>query len=85
MDSPPPDRSEPAPPHNHRLKSVSDEQGRIWVIHEEPPDPYDRRRHNALIFRRAEVVRRVRFFPENWFDLPDAELLLLSERIGRQD
>jgi hypothetical protein len=38
---------------------------------------YDRRA-NHLIFESATAMRRVRNFPPNWFELPDAELYALS-------
>ena len=79
--SPPlPDDTEPQSSPNHRLKTVRDLEGGVWVVHEAPPPAYDRRRAKVLVFQRAGVIRTVRGFPENWFDLTDAELMRMSER-----
>ena len=42
---------------------------------------YDRRGGSSLVFDAVDLVRRVRSFPPDWFELPDSELMELSERI----
>ena len=48
----------------------------LWVVREVVPS-YDRR-GSHLIFESATALRRVRTFPENWFELDDATLYALS-------
>lgn len=49
-----------------------------WVIVEIRDAPYDRRGGRSLVFSTDGVMRRVRDFPANWFELSDYELLALS-------
>ena len=40
---------------------------------------FDRRSRASLIFESTNVVRRVRGFPENWFELTDEQLARISQ------
>jgi hypothetical protein len=51
-----------------------------WVIVEIRDAPYDRRGGRSLVFSTDGVMRRVRDFPANWFELSDEELFRLSSR-----
>lgn len=48
-----------------------------WRVHEAPLPAFDRRSGNCLIFQTAEIARRVRDYPANWFVLSDLELASL--------
>ncbi len=60
----------------HR-RTVTDEEGTSWQVRE-VPNVYDRRGGTSLIFECDAGFRRVRAFPRNWYELPDAELWALS-------
>jgi hypothetical protein len=49
-----------------------------WVVVEIRDAPYDRRGGRSLVFSTDGVMRRVRNFPGNWFELNDQDLLALS-------
>jgi hypothetical protein len=49
-----------------------------WIVREAEPPTYDRRAGRSLIFESEEIVRRVRAYPADWFDLPEAQLFRLS-------
>jgi hypothetical protein len=51
-----------------------------WRIYELLPASYDRRGGNTLVFETEGVIRRVRNYPDNWRELPPAELFALSWR-----
>lgn len=52
--------------------------GRSWTVREEPLPFTDRRSGMSLIFESPHLIRRVRHYPPNWFELPDEELFALS-------
>lgn len=52
--------------------------GRDWKVREEPIPYADRRAGMSLIFESISLIRRVRNYPADWFDLPDEELFQLS-------
>ena len=54
--------------------------GRTWLVRQTPPSPYDRRGAPTLVFLTDDVMRRVRDYPSNWFELSDTELFALSMR-----
>jgi hypothetical protein len=54
-----------------------DPAGRAWDVFEAPL-PYDRRGGKSLVFAANDIMRRVRTYPANWFELPDPALLELS-------
>lgn len=58
------------------------EDGRQWAVYTIPAANYDRRGGLCLLFDSADVMRRLRDFPDNWYELPDAELYALSLRPG---
>jgi hypothetical protein len=47
-------------------------------VRELPSLPYDRRSQLTLVFVSDDVMRRVRHYPPNWFELADEELLKVS-------
>jgi hypothetical protein len=49
-----------------------------WVVVEIRDRFYDRRDSRSLVFLSDGVMRRVRNYPPNWFDLADSDLLILS-------
>lgn len=51
-----------------------------WRVYEVESGPYDRRSGPSLIFESDGVLRRVRDYPANWRELPDAELMEVSWR-----
>lgn len=52
--------------------------GYRWVVIEVMAPPFDRRGGTHLMFDGETIMRRVRTFPANWYDLPDDELYALS-------
>jgi len=50
----------------------------LWKVREEPWPTADRRGGTCLIFDGDSVVRRVRSFPPDWYDLTDRDLYSLS-------
>ena len=70
-----PDNSTP------HARTFLDSEGSQWRVFEQGFSGYDRRSGMSLIFASDAAVRRVRHYPTNWFDLPDAELLTLSWRV----
>ena len=59
---------------------IVDGDGRTWIVREMPPAIYDRRGAPSLVFVTDDVMRRVRDYPADWFQRPDAELYGLSLR-----
>ena len=59
-------------------RSVIDADGTFWQVCE-VEYALDRRRGRSLVFESDASVRRVRHYPDTWFDLPDAELVRLVE------
>ncbi|MFL5581145.1 MAG: hypothetical protein ACJ8AO_12285 [Gemmatimonadaceae bacterium] len=58
---------------------IIEHAGRQWRVYESRLGQYDRRSRPHLFFESAEAVRRVRDFPPDWYELPDADLISLSE------
>jgi len=55
--------------------------GHRWRVHEVPAPEFDRRRGGThLLFHAESVMRRVRSFPPNWFDLTDQDLYALTDQ-----
>jgi len=52
--------------------------GYRWTVHELPAPQFDRRGGAHLIFDGELIMRRVRAYPADWFDLQDEELYALS-------
>lgn len=50
----------------------------LWTVRLRPP-AYDRRGPD-LVFESEHVIRRVRDFPHDWYDLSDVDLFALSRR-----
>lgn len=55
--------------------------GLRWTVREVPAPPFDRRGGMHLVFDGELVMRRVRSFPTDWYDLSDDDLYALSDRI----
>lgn len=55
--------------------------GYRWLVSEVPAPLFDRRRGTHLIFDGEIVMRRVRVFPSNWFELSDQELYALTDHL----
>ena len=58
--------------------------GLRWVVQEVQAPAFDRRGGTHLLFDGETIMRRVREFPKNWFDLSDEELYELSRRTPRK-
>jgi hypothetical protein len=56
-------------------------EGALWFVREVLAPSFDRRGGTHLLFESDHVMRRVRTFPVNWYDLGDDELYALSQRI----
>lgn len=69
------------PPVRRKLQA----EGELWVVHETDAPPLDRRGGTHLVFETEYAMRRVRFFPANWFELSDEELYALSCDIRQTD
>lgn len=65
------------PEHGSRPRILYVE-GERWLVYE-VTSAYDRR-GASLVFESENVVRRVRDYPANWRELPDADLLVAKER-----
>jgi len=59
-------------------RSVVDAEGTFWQVCE-VEFALDRRAGRSLVFESEGSVRRVRHYPETWYDLPDQELALLVD------
>ena len=59
------------------MRRFVDHDGVHWRVYEHLA-VLDRRRLTSLIFESANVVRRVRSFPQNWHELPDDQLADIS-------
>ena len=64
-----------------RVRVIRDDEYREWTVREVPPTVYDRRHGNSLVFINSDVMRRVRSFPADWYELSDADLYAVS--LGR--
>jgi hypothetical protein len=56
-------------------------EGSLWLVREVRAPSFDRRGGTHLLFESDNVMRRLRIFPVNWYDLGDDELYALSQRI----
>jgi len=64
-----------------RERVFEDADGNQWRVRESSFSPYDRRRGRSLIFWSDGAVRRVRDYPDDWYELSDDELAQLSWKI----
>jgi len=60
-----------------------DADGHRWRIHEVLAPSFDRRSGTHLVFHADTVIRRVRNFPANWYELSDDELYVLTDQAKR--
>lgn len=56
-------------------------EGQRWVVREVPAPQFDRRGGTHLVFWADAIMRRLRIFPENWYELSDEQLYALTEHI----
>jgi hypothetical protein len=57
-------------------RRVFDPRGRLWEVFEDSRESYAER---SLIFQTHGLMRRIRDFPADWREMPDAELAALSD------
>ena len=55
--------------------------GLRWTVREVSAPPFDRRGGTHLVFDGELVMRRLRSFPAEWYDLSDDALYALSDKI----
>jgi hypothetical protein len=70
-------RKNPAPEKVRRISA----EGLRWYVQEVPAPAFDRRGGTHLLFDGETIMRRVREFPVNWFEMSDEELYELCRRI----
>lgn len=66
-----------AMPRSTRVRTF-DADGYHWTVREVPAPAFDRRGGSHLVFDAEVVMRRVRLFPSDWFDLTDTALYALT-------
>lgn len=52
--------------------------GEYWIVREIDAPTFDRRGGRHLIFECSAMFRRVRVFPENWYELDEDALFALN-------
>jgi hypothetical protein len=55
--------------------------GYRWLVSEVAAPQFDRRGGTHLLFDAEVVMRRVRVYPGNWYELSDAELYALTDHL----
>jgi len=65
-------------PSSPRVRVVGGGDGRQWVVRELALPGADRRGTSSLVFATENLIRRVRHYPDDWYDCSDDELLALS-------
>ncbi|HXT17170.1 MAG TPA: hypothetical protein VN706_16150 [Gemmatimonadaceae bacterium] len=60
-----------------RWRDIRGGDGNIWKVFERGPGSLHPDLGSSLIFDSGSVVRRIYAYPNNWFDLSDADLLAL--------
>ena len=63
-----------------RRRTFTDQDGTYWDVRETKASEYDRRGGMNLIFESAGAIRRVRDYPDNWYELSEAALAEISLR-----
>jgi hypothetical protein len=74
------DETAPADADRAHVRRLTDPEGRQWVVREKVMS-YDRRSSRVLVFEHPEVIRVVRVYPGDWYMLPVAELIKVSEHV----
>ena len=64
-----------------REREFVDVDGTRWRVKEMAFSLYDRRRGASLIFWSDGAVRRVRDYPDNWYELSEDDLARLSWKV----
>jgi hypothetical protein len=59
-------------------RTFTDEEGVYWDVREVKSPDYDRRVSKSLVFESVHGFRRVRNYPDDWFDFTEADLAALS-------
>ena len=73
-----------APRRTSRIRTLLSDDGVAWRVFELPATgPYGLAHH--LIFDGAVVVRRLRDYPPNWYELSDCELARLGGAASHGD
>jgi hypothetical protein len=72
------ERQSAFPPQREIRSRVIWGDGNQWRVREAEYPVEDRRSGRSLIFETDEIIRRVRDYPFDWFELPDDELYRLS-------
>jgi hypothetical protein len=57
--------------------------GQRWIVREVYAPRLDRRGGTHLVFWGDSIMRRLRVFPANWFELSDEALYKLTDYIAR--
>ena len=72
------DRDSTSVGEGEHVRTLTDPEGRRWVVRERRAAPYDRRMAVTLVFSGDDVMRRVQNFPPDWHTLTDEALYALS-------
>jgi hypothetical protein len=77
-----PDRQTPPRPGQiaERRRYFNDPDGVHWEVREMKNPDYDRRGGYCLIFESINIVRRVRRYPADWYEMSAEELQDLGSR-----
>lgn len=75
------DRDEILSPQPARKVRRLSADGLRWTVQEVLAPPFDRRGGTHLMFDGELVMRRIRFFPSDWYTLSDDALYALTEQI----
>jgi hypothetical protein len=61
-----------------RVRYITSADQRQWTVREMRSNLYDRRDARDLVFMARDIVRRVRNYPVDWYQLDDEQLFTLS-------
>jgi hypothetical protein len=61
-----------------RVRYITSADNRQWTVREMRSNLYDRRDQRDLVFMARDIVRRVRSYPRDWYQLDDEHLYALS-------
>lgn len=63
-----------------RRRTFTDEEGVYWEVREVKNPDYDRRGGMSLVFESSLGFRRVRNYPDDWYEWSPGDLAVLSNR-----
>ena len=68
------------PPERPRIRTrqLVDDYDRIWTVRERVDDLKGHPDRRSLVFDGTDMMRRLWVYPDDWFELSDADLLALS-------